>query len=352
MVVRRGSNMSAYDAFAKPMDGIRTRSTAGGIITLIASATAVILFISQLFLYSQVEHRHSLHLTESKTSSVLTPDRSVTSKEINKVMNKIPVEVHVTFPYMKCADMDFSHDNASKSSGNFQKIHGRDTFLMRPPTADEFGKATGWDTSNKINANRQNGCTLKGKIWISKVGGTLEIMMTRDAWRRYTSSSMFGITGMGVGDMNTMFGKGRDNVSHYIHSITFGEQYPHTPNPLSDASFVMSEDLGVGVSNINVRLVQTKYKRFGRSPRDMYQVSVAKHIVQPQTLAAQHSSSYPGMSLTYDFTPLTVHHVEQRENFAVFISSLVSIVGGVFVTVGLVGGCLRSSAAVVSKKLD
>jgi hypothetical protein len=36
----------------------------------------------------------------------------------------------------------------------------------------------------------------------------------------------------------------------------------------------------------------------------------------------------------------------------VFLSSLVSIVGGVFVTVGLVSGCLVDSAKAVAKKID
>ncbi len=41
----------------------------------------------------------------------------------------------------------------------------------------------------------------------------------------------------------------------------------------------------------------------------------------------------PGMAMSYDVTPLAVHHDEGRENILVFLSSLVSIVGGAFVTV-------------------
>ena len=83
----------------------------------------------------------------------------------------------------------------------------------------------------------------------------------------------------------------------------------------------------------------------------MYQVSVAQHLVNPNTLAAQQSTLLPGLVMYYDFTPLAVYHTEERENFFVFLSSLISIVGGAFVTVGLVSRCLVSAAS-VAKKID
>ena len=101
-----------------------------------------------------------------------------------------------------------------------------------------------------------------------------------------------------------------------------------------------------------VKLVPTTYKRTFHGAKETYQASVSRHIVQPETLAAQHSTLLPGLMLTYDFTPLAVKHMEIRENWLVFLSSLVSIVGGVFVTVGLVSGCLVDSAKSIAKKID
>ena len=108
---------------------------------------------------------------------------------------------------------------------------------------------------------------------------------------------------------------------------------------------------GIALANINVKLIPTKYTTFFYTD-DTYQMSVTDHIVQPETMATQGSQFLPGMGLTYDFTPLAVHHVQYRDNLFVFISSLVSIVGGVFVTVSLVTGCLVHSAAAVAKKID
>ena len=108
---------------------------------------------------------------------------------------------------------------------------------------------------------------------------------------------------------------------------------------------------GIALQQMHVKLIPTLYQRFLTSSHT-YQLSVVDHTVQPETLVAKGVPLLPGMSVSYDFTPLAVHHVESRENFLVFLSSLVAIVGGVFVTVGLATGLLVHSAAAVAKKLD
>jgi hypothetical protein len=59
----------------------------------------------------------------------------------------------------------------------------------------------------------------------------------------------------------------------------------------------------------------------------------------------------PGIAIHYDFDPLQVTQLEQRENIFVFLSSLIGIVGGVFVSVGLVSRLLMNTAKIV-KKID
>lgn len=121
---------------------------------------------------------------------------------------------------------------------------------------------------------------------------------------------------------------------------------------MQKAHHVMDNGSGVALANVAVKLVPTTYKRTFHSAQETYQASVSRHIVQPETLAAQRSTLLPGLLITYDFTPLAVSHIESRENWFVFLSSLVGIVGGVFVTVGLVSNCLVNSAQAIAKKMD
>ena len=173
------SSSSSFNPFAKPVDGIRSKSTSGGIITILAYTTATILFLSQLYLYIQVDIRHSLNLAPSYPLSEVIPTEGGFSKKIlqargnNKKIapgsrsvydalkfiqrNKIDVFVHVTFPYVKCADLDFAHNGAMFSTGDFSKNHGYAKFSKRHPTEYDWGVATGM--KNVKGLNKRKGST-------------------------------------------------------------------------------------------------------------------------------------------------------------------------------------------------
>ena len=144
---------------------------------------------------------------------------------------------------------------------------------------------------------------------------------------------------------------GGHDLSHYIHDITFGKLFPLSENPLSNKMVTLDDQFKIALNHVSVKLVTTKYKRFARKAKETFQISTSDHIVTMETLASTNMFQLPGLKLMYDFTPLAVHHVESRENFFVFLSSLIGIVGGTFVTVGLVSGIVVNSAQVL-KKLD
>ena len=339
--------MRSFDAFAKPIDGIRERSVTGGFITLLASATAGLLFLSQIIVYLQVQTRHSMHLADSIPSILFNNARP---KDL--LGHRIPMRVHVTFPHLVCNALDYSHDGNSLSSGKFEHYHKSPfTFTKRKPTVQEYKTAvvSGYGSESAINKMRAQGCTLVCTLHVPRVGGTLSVSVSPDAWRRATSLLSFGVDPSK--DPDPFHGK-LPNVTHYIHDVTFGAPFPPGENPLQSAHHVMDNGSGVALANVAVKLVPTIYKRTFHSAQETYQASVSRHIVQPETLAAQRSTLLPGLLITYDFTPLAVSHVESRENWFVFVSSLVGIVGGVFVTVGLVSGCLVNSAQAVAKKMD
>jgi hypothetical protein len=131
--------------------------------------------------------------------------------------------------------------------------------------------------------------------------------------------------------------------------------FPLATNPLKDAPFVIHNEGpggGIALNNVKVKLIPTEYKRFARRAQDTYQLGVTQHLVKAQTMAQSGVNLNPGLFVSFDLTPLAVHHEERREHFLIFLSSLMSIVGGAFVTVGLVSRCLVGSAAAIAKKLD
>jgi hypothetical protein len=329
------ANLRRLDAFAKPRHETRSKSAVGGIITVVAASTAALLFVAQLAMYIAGNPTHSLHLSKSQSIPMLplNMEKGHTS-QMMLTAGKIPLRVHVTFPFLQCSQLEVKHDGASLSSGELEKIHGKHFLTLRKPTRSEFAKMGAHDHTK--------GCTVEGMMLVSRVGGQLSIVMSRDAWRKATMALMMGLkTHLSAW-----------NVSHYIEHVRFGNTFEHAENPLEHRAHVIDNNFGgIGLEEIDVKLIPTQQSTV-LGIQHSYQLSINGHTVQPSTMVDSKISQYPGLAITYDFTPIAVHYTSGRENYLVFLSSLISIVGGVFVTVGLVTGCVVHSAQAVAKKID
>jgi hypothetical protein len=339
------AGLRRLDAFQKVRRDVQDRSALGGIVTLVAMSAAAILFVSETFLYLRGVTRHSLHLAESTPVPLSRPSRSLVD-----MPGKISLQFMITFPHLSCRQLDFALDDASLSAGTLEKVYGRQLKLnMRTPTFTELTKAM----DGAKPAKTRDGCTITGDLKIPLVAGDFAITITRRTWAEATSTLLLGLLDDRQIPDAQRPQKLDFNVSHYIHYIRFGTPFPKAQDtPLEGRLHTIQNKMGgIALQQIHVKLIPTIYKRFLTSAYT-YQLGVVDHTVQPETLVAKGVPLLPGISVSYDFTPLAVHHSESRENFLVFLSSLVAIVGGVFVTVGLATGLLVHSAAAVAKKLD
>lgn len=339
------------DAFVKNRPDIQQKNVAGGIITLLAACTAGLLFLGQIYLYVTGNPVHSLYLAKSYSLPLLPlGGPNSFSMKLLQEMTKIPLELKVTFYHLRCSNLDFSIDGASRSSGKLAQIYGHEVFTLRTPGSRELREA---GAPHDINPSHT--CTVHAKLKIPVVAGSLSIGMTRRTWAE-TTGVVTKLTQEGRQDQFPEYLQAY-NISHFIHYARFGDPFPYaSAKPLEQRKHVVENHYsGLAVESISVKLVPTTMDGvlFGSTDqRRMYQASVATHTIQPSTLVQQGVPHLPGLVLNYDFTPLAVHHSSGRDNFLVFLSSLVSIVGGVFVTVGLISGCLLQSAKVVAKKID
>jgi len=364
------------DSFVKHRHDLRSRSAIGGIITIISTISAVALFIAQIIIYVRGMTLHSLHLSESSSTPLLPPEiGGINAKPyMHDKVGKMPLTILVTFPHLSCSELDFTMNEASLSSGALVKTHGRQSIILRLPKARELNAMNEASNGEKFDTRSmpssfgddRKGCTVSGSFRIPHVAGDFTITITRKAWSAATSTLLFGIL-----DISDIFGRSsyekpprlQFNMSHYIHKVQFGKAYKGRTgtitgsgelktNPLTNKWHIVDNKFGgIFLQQIQVRLIPTIYRKFF-TQQSAYQMSVVDHTVQPETLVGQGTQMLPGVAVNYDFSPLAVHHVEMRDNIVVFLGSLVSIVGGVFVTVSLVAGCFMNTAAAVAKKLD
>lgn len=333
------------DAFVKTRPDLQQKSAVGGIITVVAATTAALLFVGQIIVYVLGNTHHSLRLSRSY-SLPLVPvpkEHSMAIQNLFDMHGKIPLRLHVTFPHLNCDQLDLVHDGASYRTGDLAKHHGKQVVNMRKPTLQEMHKIG-------VFSHTDRGCTIEGFLRPQVVAGILQITVSNQAWaeaNRVIGTLLATDTGRVPDEL------GHYNVSHYIHKIEFGRTFSKSATkPLEERAHIIKNDFGgIAVEQIQVRLVPT-VSRGMLFDDESYQTSVVTHTIQPQTLVTHGVQYLPGLVMMYDFVPLTVHQTDGRDNFFVFLSSLISIVAGVFVTVGLLAGCVLHSASVVAKKVD
>lgn len=339
------------DAFNKTRSDLMQQSAVGGAITLIAASAAGLLFVSQIFLYLMGSTTHSLSLSRS-TPVPLVPLEESTIYDRYKFMEhigRLPLRIKITFPHMSCDSLDVLHDGASLSTGELDHIHGKHSIVLKKPTYSDMIKAAGTNVASQ--ASTDAGCTIVGQLRPHIVAGVLIISMSRQAWMVATTTLSMGMLEDPNGQIKQALQ--RFNVSHYIHYMEFGKSFTKQKDkPLEGLNHAIHNEFhGIAVVQTQVKLVPTMHSGFFFQDK-VYQTSVVDITIQPQTLVSQGVQQLPGLVVTYDFTPLTVNDSEGRENLLLFLSSLVSIVGGVFVTVGMLTGCLVHSAKAVAKKID
>jgi hypothetical protein len=303
-----------------------------------------LLFFAQLYLYIVGTSQHSLHLAESRAIPML-PGATMDpfQSRMYDIKGKMALKLHVTFPYISCNKLEVKLNSAPLGKHDIDYIAKR--LDKRQPNLFELREAGFHD---KLT----NGCTIRSTLRIPIVAGHVTITLTKAAWNEALNHLMLRAQ-YSEDEKNTDPNVNDYNMTHFLHSVQFGKRYPMAASyPLEKRAHVIENKMGgIALENIQVKLVPTVYSGFF-STQNTYQCSVVDHTVQPETMVSQGVALLPGLALGYDVTPLAVHHVDGRDNVFVFLSSLVSIVGGVFVTVGLLSGCLVHSAAVVSKKVD
>ena len=96
--------------------------------------------------------------------------------------------------------------------------------------------------------------------------------------------------------------RSRYNVSHHIHSLSFGVHYPNRVNPLDDAKAIVVN--GSGVFQYFVKVVPTTYKY-----ADAHSVDSCQYSVTDQFKSAHDPSKgfvLPGVFFIYDISPIMV----------------------------------------------
>lgn len=119
------------------------------------------------------------------------------------------------------------------------------------------------------------------------------------------------------------------NFTHRIHRLSFGDPSPGIIHPLEGDEYVTQTNMMLYQYFIEV--VPTTVKTFVTN-MNTYQYSV-KQLARPID-HFKGSHGMPGIFFKYDMSALKVTVRQERDNLAMFLARLCSIVGGIYVCSG------------------
>jgi len=241
------------------------------------------------------------------------------SVDVTSPTDTVKISLHATFFHLSCDDINLD---------------------LEATRGDAIGD--GEDTVAKVPVGE--GCSLKGDLVVAKVGGNFHIST--------------GTLGMGNAPMIQLMGgmllssgvgafKGA-NISHTIHHLSFGEDFPGMSTPLKEVTNIVPTD--VGQYQFHLKVIPTVYKPLGRSTKISNQYSLNEQFVRLDLLSALQSSSAPGVYFYYDFYPVQVEYLETKPSFLQFITRVCGIIGGIFTVAGVIDGILHRANEQMKKK--
>ena len=171
-------------------------------------------------------------------------------------------------------------------------------------------------TEDELN---YEGCNIQGSVILTKESGNLHFAPGEELKHRTT---------MRVEDLLT-FTFMEFNMSHTIHYINLGPDYPGFHSPLNRAKRTVSD--GYGMYQYYLKLVPTIYRFLSGKEIHTNQYSVTEHLrhVDPGS-----GRGLPGVFFFYDTSPLHVEIVERRKGLISLMTSLCALVGGIYTMMG------------------
>ena len=291
------TGVKRYDFYRKAIDGLQTKSSVGGLISLIGGSIIIIL------VYLQTSSFLSL-----KTSTTLTVRAQMDSA--------IPTHLDISFFHLSCENVDIHFENTKSKPVS-------DVILSRTPLPS-------------VDNGISEGCRVDASFNIYPGEGNFHIALSR--------------TNLNFGMHNHLYSSEdlqHFNCSHMIHSLSFGSSIGEEKDTLSSYEANASTDFNhvtyflklIPVDLVSVKGVVTS----------TYQYSVTEYT-QRLDSPSFFSRVSPGVFFKYQLTPLSMKKQQYRTGFLQFYTTLCSIIGGVITVSGIVQALLTHT--VIPAKRD
>ncbi len=211
---------------------------------------------------------------------------------------------------------------------------------------------------SNVKEGDDEGCNVHGVVALDSGGGNFHLAPGRDAAQMHDFNSIDNIFELLMKTFEQW------NVSHTIHKIRFGDEYPGHVHQLDEQIRNVGDAYGMyqyyfkvrrrNVENdilvqddrinyfifLSLQIVPTRYVFLNGTIIETNQFSVTEHLRHVNPGGGR---GLPGVFFFYEISPLHVEIVEgYRKGWVAFFTSVCAIVGGVITTMGMIDQFLYS----------
>ena len=192
--------------------------------------------------------------------------------------------------------------------------------------------------SKNLQEQEGEGCQVYGYLLVNKVAGNFH----------FAPGKSFQQHSMHVHDFQ-LFKKTYFNMSHTIHSLSFGNPYPGLVNPLDGVSKYSNDPSASCMFQYFVKIVPTRYQSLSGKTILTNQFSVTEN---QREVRLGVSAGLPGVFFMYDLSPIMVKYTEVSKSLAHFLTGVCAIVGGVFTVAGIIDNLVYHGMRSLEKKIE
>ncbi|XP_059158258.1 endoplasmic reticulum-Golgi intermediate compartment protein 3-like [Physella acuta] len=372
--------LKRFDAYPKTLEDFRIKTYGGAALTIISGVLMFVLFMSELNFYLTLDVQQELFVDISRGQKIkinidivfpkmacgfisldamdvsgesqididahilkmrLGPDGSPISDtpEVQAIGEGSKVEIAPTTLDPNRCESCYGAENAEQSCCNscedVREAYRKKGWALQDPDSIEQCKREGW--SEKLEAQKNEGCKLFGYLEVNKVAGNFHIAPGKSFQQKHVH----------VHDMQSLSGA-KFNVTHRINHLSFGIDYPGIINPL-DGLYQEVDQLQL-MYQYFIKVVPTTYTKVNGEHLYTNQFSVTKHSKSVGGFLGE--SGLPGVFFSYELSPIMVKYTEKQRSFLHFLTEVCAIVGGIFTVASLLDSFLYHSSRVIARKIE
>mmetsp|Transcript_42676 Transcript_42676/g.51817 ORF Transcript_42676/g.51817 Transcript_42676/m.51817 type:complete len:356 (-) Transcript_42676:115-1182(-) len=334
------SALRHLDAYSTAEDHLLQQTASGALVSVIGISLMVMLFANELNVYltPYTEYEMAVDPTRGETlaihlnmtfhglpCSVLSLDAldmsgkhevDISTNLYKTRINKYGKRHGTTELLDNDEDHDHDEDNPESNSTALEVAHFRDHASHRGMSQRQR-EMTEMIDRLKAEIKSQEGCEVHGRLDVERVAGNFHIS---------THALSYAVLEAVYQDLRLV------NVSHTIHTLTFGQEYPGIVNPLDNTERRLDEEQGSGTFKYFLKVVPTRYKPLHGEEYKTNQYSVTEYFSPSK---GTHGGGMPSAYFMYDLSAITVQITEKQRSLGHFLTRVCAVVGGVFAVTGM-----------------